>query len=138
VPTPDKNYGSKPCVVADREPNLNRSVNLGKKLCTRPPLADSHISFVLRADQSRPAAESRGAISHFDHCFRRDLTSSQLDPASRSREYSSRSLSSNAFSSSLGFARPLNNCSSSSCQIRSQISRSSTELSFGSCSKISA
>src|SRR5207244_7791985 len=53
---------------------------------------DSHISVVLRADQSRPAAESRGSISPFDYCFRRDLTSSQLDPASRSREYSSSSL----------------------------------------------
>src|SRR5437660_11742320 len=26
-------------------------------------------------------AESRGAISHFDYCFSRDLTSSQLDPS---------------------------------------------------------
>ena len=41
------------------------------------------------------------------------------------------------FPSSLGLARPLKSSSSPICQIQSRISRSSTESSFGSCSKIS-
>jgi len=97
----------------------------------------------VRAVGSRRSVSARGRITrhHFTlrfYLFKRDLTSSQLDPEAGFRAKSSNSASSNAFSASLGCARPFNNSSSSSCQIRSRISWRSAGLSVGSCSKISA